>query len=96
MMSRRANQRRYLCAKFRNDVLLYLRINLDKDSESKHSTTVCCKGCTDYKGHSFTKLDTFPEIAYMTMEFRDFIQEEKLKENLRYLEGIGGTKSRKV
>ena len=38
-------------------------------------------------GHSLAELDTFPEFAYMTREFRDFIQKEKLEENLRYLEG---------
>ena len=38
-------------------------------------------------GHSLAKLDRFPEFVYMTREFRDFIQKEKLEENLRYLEG---------
>ena len=32
----------------------------------------------------------------MTREFRDFIQEEKHKENLSYLEGTGGTKHRRI
>ena len=38
-------------------------------------------------GHSLAKLDTFPEYACMTREFKDFIHKEKLEENLRYLEG---------
>ena len=37
---------------------------------------------------------TFPEIAYMTKEFS--IQKEKLEVNLRYLEGTGETKHRRV
>ena len=33
----------YLCTSFKNDLLLCHRINIDKDSESKHSTTLCSK-----------------------------------------------------
>ena len=41
MKSRKTNC--YLCTKLKNDLLFCQRINIDKDSESKHSATMCSK-----------------------------------------------------
>ena len=43
MKSRKANQRRHLCVNFKSDLLLYHRINIDRDFEHQHSATLCSK-----------------------------------------------------
>ena len=50
--SRKVNQKRYLLANFKNNLLLRHRINIDKDSESKHSAPLNSPPITRSAQHS--------------------------------------------